>query len=208
MLEIEWLGHDGFRLRDDKVVYIDPWQIRPGPKADLILVTHDHFDHCSPEDIEKISTPNTTIVAALNAVGRLRGNVRGVKAGDRLKEQGIGIEVVAAYNVNKFRSPGVPFHPKEYGGVGYIVEMAGERIYHTGDSDPIPEMDAVQCTVALLPVSGLYVMTAEEAAQAAQRLEPKTLIPMHYGAIAGSAADAQRLKELCPMMEVRILAKI
>lgn len=207
MLEIEWLGHDGFRLRDDKIVYIDPWQIGPGPKADLILVTHDHFDHCSPEDIAKISTPNTIIVAALNAVSRLRGNVRGVKAGDRLKEQDIGIEVVAAYNVNKFRSPGVPFHPKEYGGVGYIIEMAGERIYHTGDSDLIPEMDAVQCTVALLPVSGLYVMTAEEAAQAAQRLKPKMAIPMHYGAIAGSAVDAQRLKELCPM-EVRIRPKI
>jgi L-ascorbate metabolism protein UlaG (beta-lactamase superfamily) len=118
--------------------------------------------------------------------------VQVVAPGDRIDVGGVGIEAVAAYNTNKFREPGKPFHPKADGKVGYIVTLAGTRIYHAGDTDQIPEMArAVGVDVALLPVSGTYVMTADEAIQACTTIGPKLAIPMHYGAIVGSVADAE-----------------
>lgn len=207
MPTIEWLGHDAFRIGDGTTIYIDPWEIAGGPPADLVLVTHDHYDHCSPDDIAKVASARTVIVAAAPAAGKLKGQVRAVRPGDRLDIGGVHIEVVAAYNVNKFRSPGAPFHPKEAGGVGFVIEVGGERIYHAGDTDLTPEMAQVRCTIALLPVSGKYVMTADEAAEAVKQLKPRVAIPMHYGAIVGSAADAERLRHLCPDVEVRVLPK-
>lgn len=207
MPTIAWLGHDSFRISDGITLYIDPWQIAGGPPADLVLVTHDHHDHCSPDDIAKVASAQTVIVAAAPAAAKLKGHVRAVRPGDRLDIAGVHVEAIAAYNVNKFRSPGVPFHPKEAGGVGFVVEIGGERIYHAGDTDLTPEMAKVRCTIALLPVSGTYVMTAEEAAEAVRQIKPRVVIPMHYGAIVGSEADAQRLRHLCPDVEVRILSK-
>lgn len=207
MPTIEWLGHDAFRIGDGTTIYIDPWEIAGGPPADLVLVTHDHYDHCSPDDIAKVASARTVIVAAAPAAGKLKGQVHAVRPGDRLDVGGVHIEVVAAYNVNKFRSPGAPFHPKEAGGVGFVVEVGGERIYHAGDTDLTPEMARVRCTIALVPVSGKYVMTADEAAEAVKQLKPRVAIPMHYGAIVGSAADAERLRRLCPDVEVRVLPK-
>lgn len=207
MPTIEWLGHDAFRVTNGITLYIDPWQISGGPPADLVLVSHDHYDHCSPEDVAKIATRRTVIVAAAPAAAKLTGDVRAVHAGQQLEVAGVRVETIAAYNVNKFRSPGAPFHPKEAGGVGFVVELGGERIYHAGDSDLTPEMAGVRCTIALLPVSGKYVMTAEEAAEVVRQLRPRVVIPMHYGAIVGSEDDARLLQKLCPDVEVRILPK-
>ncbi len=196
---IHWLGHDAFRLQAERTVYIDPWKLRPGaPLADLILVTHDHYDHCSPEDVAQIRGPHTVVAAPAAAAAKLTPPVTVVKAGDQLTLNGVVVEVTPAYNLNK------QFHPRQAGHVGYIVTLGGERIYHTGDSDAIPEMDHLRVDIALLPVSGVYVMTAEEAAELAGRLRPKLAIPMHYGAVAGSEADAQRFAERCPT-PVRIL---
>jgi len=195
---IHWLGHDGFRIdADKKTIYVDPFKLKGKPKpADLVLITHEHFDHFSQEDVAKLATPATEYVTIAAVASKLKGKVHTVKPGDKVTVQGIAIEAVAAYNINKFRSPGVPFHPKADGKVGFILTVGSQRIYHAGDTDLIPEMDAVRCDIALLPVSGTYVMTADEAVQAAAKLKPKIAVPMHYDAIVGSLADAQRFKKM------------
>jgi L-ascorbate metabolism protein UlaG (beta-lactamase superfamily) len=204
---IHWLGHDCFRIENDKIIYTDPYELKgKPPKADLILITHDHSDHCSPDDVAKIAKDDTVIVTIAAAARRLKGDVRVVKPGDSLTVLGIPIETVPAYNVSKFRSPGMPFHPKASGHVGFIITVGGKRIYHAGDTDVIPEMDDIEADIALLPVGGTYTMTADEAAQAANRIKPKVAIPMHYNAIVGSGRDAQRFRDLCDM-EVVILSQ-
>jgi len=196
--KLTWLGHDCFRIEDDsKVIYFDPYKLSGGPKADLVLITHDHFDHLSEEDVAKVRKPDTQFVAPEHAKGKLQGNVTYVKPGDTVELLGRKIEAVPAYNLNKFRAPGQPFHPKEYGGVGYIITLSdGTRVYHAGDTDATPELKAVRADVALLPVSGTYVMTPEEAAQAAKAISPKVAVPMHFGTIVGSEESAARFKEL------------
>lgn len=195
MLEkLHWLGHDSFRIDGPPTIYIDPWQLkgRP-PQADLVLVSHDHYDHCSPEDVNRVRGPKTVVIANPSAAAKLGRDVRAIRAGEKQTIGDVTVEAVPAYNIGK------RFHPKEAGGVGYIVTVGGTRFYFAGDTDLIPEMDQIRCDIALLPVSGVYVMTAEEAARAAGRIKPKVAIPMHYGAgVAGSEADARRFRELCP----------
>jgi len=184
---ITWLGHDGFLIKGDgKAIAIDPFQVKDCESADIILVTHEHYDHCSPEDIQKIQKASTVIVTEANSAAKLSGDVRVVQPGDKLTVEGIPIEVVPSYNTNK------NFHPKENGWLGFIVTIEGVRIYHAGDTDMIPEMASFDVDVALLPVSGTYVMTAEEAVEAAKMINPKLAIPMHYDTIVGSSDDAQR----------------
>ena len=193
---IHWLGHDSFRLEaDSAVVYIDPWQVEDGPQADLILITHDHSDHCSPDDVARLRREDTVVITIGAAASKLPAPVKVVEPGDELIEKGIRIEAVPAYNVNKFRSPGVPFHPPEAGHVGYIVTMEGQRIYHTGDTDLIPEMESLEVDIALLPVSGTYVMTADEAVEAAAIIGPQVAIPMHVGRGIGSLDNAEYFRE-------------
>src|SRR5574341_368059 len=200
---IFWLGHDSFRLKGEKVVYIDPWKLAPGAeKADVILVTHDHHDHLSQDDIAKISKPDTVVVAPQAVANKLGGKVTVVKPGDKISAAGVPVQVVPAYNPNK------QFHPKSAGYVGYIVTLNGKRIYHTGDTDLIPEMAQIKADIALLPVSGTYVMNATEAAEAAKTLKPALAIPMHYGDpdVVGTLADAQQFKKLATV-PVEILEK-
>lgn len=200
---IHWLGHDCFRIEWEGVtIYIDPYRIKDGPPADLILITHDHFDHCSPEDIARIQKADTTFVTIASAAANLKGQVEIVKPGDEVTIKGVHIQAVPAYNTNKFRSPGNPFHPKQSGYVGFVLTLGERRIYHTGDSDHIPEMAEIKTDVALLPVSGIYVMTAEEAAEAAKTIQPKVAIPMHVGAGIGELEYTQTFKSLAPVSVV------
>lgn len=193
---IHWLGHDAFRIETGGlVVYIDPFQLKTDlPKADLILTTHEHFDHTSPADIAKIVKSDTVIVTIARAAEKLSGNIKIIKPGESMIVKGIAIRAVPAYNIDKFRSPGVPYHPKESGHAGYILTMGGTRIYHAGDTDFIDEMKGLQADVALLPVTGTYVMTVDEAVRAAAAINPKVAIPMHVGGPVGSLKQALEFK--------------
>jgi L-ascorbate metabolism protein UlaG (beta-lactamase superfamily) len=193
---IHWLGHDSFRIDGEGIViYIDPYKISGGPKADLILVTHDHKDHASVEDVAKIQKDDTIILTVAAAAPKFSGEVQTMGPGENRVVKGIPVQAVTAYNINKFRSPGAPYHPRESGYVGFILTVRGMRIYHAGDTDAIPEMADYRCDVALLPVSGTYVMTAEEAVDAARMIGPKIAIPMHVGRGIGSLEDAERFKK-------------
>jgi L-ascorbate metabolism protein UlaG (beta-lactamase superfamily) len=188
--DIHWLGHDTFKIRGEKIIYTDPFNIKRKDTADIILITHDHYDHCSEKDIKEIQGANTVIVTPPSCAKKLAGNVKIVKRGDTINVGGIAIEVVPAYNVDK------EFHPKAADGVGYIFTVKGQRIYLAGDTDHIPEMKGFRnVSIALLPVSGTYVMTAEEAVRAALDIKPDIAIPMHYGAIVGTRSDANRFAE-------------
>lgn len=193
MLEnIKWLGHAGFKIKGEKTVYIDPFKMNDTEPADIIIVTHEHFDHLSPEDIKKIQTGKTVVITTPDCYSKFSGNVKTISVGQTLSVDGIKIEAVPAYNANK------DFHPKEKSWIGVIVTINGKRIYHSGDTDNIPEMASLKnIDVALLPVSGTYVMTAEEAADAANKIMPKIAVPMHYGSIIGTRADAEKFKKLC-----------
>jgi len=194
--KLHWLGHDSFRLDGPPIIYFDPVGLSGRqPTADLILVSHEHFDHCSPKDVIKISGPNTIIIADSGGAKKLPG-ARAIEPGQRLSVAGVKVEAVRAYNLNKFRSPGMPFHPREANHVGYVVTVGGVRLYFAGDTDQIPEMADIACDVALLPVSGTYVMTVEEAAEAAKILDPQVVVPMHFGSQIGTPQDGTRFAEL------------
>ncbi len=201
-LTIYWTGHSGVRIQSpSQTIYIDPFKLQGGPKATLILLTHEHYDHCDPESIDKIKTENTKIVGPDVIAGKIPGR-QSIAPGQSLTIEGVNIEAVPAYNTNK------EFHPKAGGRVGYVIEIEGKRIYHAGDTDLIEEMASLgPIDLAFLPVSGTYVMNAEEAAQAVQKIKPKIAAPIHYGAgVAGTPADAQKFQQLASRFcEVRIL---
>ena len=189
---IKWLGHSGFKITGSKTVYIDPFKINDDEPADIIIATHEHFDHLSVEDIKKIKTGDTVIITTKDCFSKVSGNVRTIDIGQTLEVDGIKIEAVPAYNLNK------EFHPKHNKWMGVVLTIDERRIYHAGDTDNIPEMSNLKnIDIALLPVSGTYVMTAEEAANAANMIKPKVAIPMHYGSIVGTALDAEKFQELC-----------
>ena len=209
-VKISWLGHDGFKIKNAKTVYVDPYEIKGGEEADILLISHNHEDHCSPEDVKKIVSEKTTIITTAESKRELSKTkakeILVAKPGQKLLIDDVSIETVPAYNVNKFRSPGHPFHPKENEMLGFIVTMNGVRIYHAGDTDLIPEMERFNVDVACLPVSGTYVMTAEEAVESTRHIKLKVAIPMHYGSIVGDGRDAERFKTLASC-EVRVLSK-
>jgi L-ascorbate metabolism protein UlaG (beta-lactamase superfamily) len=198
-----WLGHDSFRIDQPLVIYIDPWRLPPdSPPADLILVSHEHHDHCSPADVQRVRRPETVLIANPSAAGMLEAPVSTLRAGESMAVKDVMVEAVAAYNVGK------RFHPREAGHVGYVLTLGDERLYFAGDTDHIPEMDQVTCDVALLPVSGTYVMTAEQAATAAEKLQPRVAVPMHYGAgVVGTVEDAERFLRLSPVPVVILEAR-
>ena len=202
---VEWLGHSGFRIAVGRQrVYIDPYRVAASaPKADLILITHGHYDHYSPQDVERLSTPRTEYIAPPAVAERLAGRVHSVAPGEEIEPEsvrGVFVRALAAYNTSKRDPDGQVFHARDAGGVGYDVNVRGERLYHAGDTDVIPEMDEVHgVDLALLPVSGTYVMTAGEAAEAARRIQPRLAVPMHWGEHLGTRDDAVAFLRQAPV---------
>ena len=223
-VKIEFYGHAGFGLTANggmgKKVVIDPFNISneaEKEKADIILITHSHYDHCSIKDIERLVKPGTVIIMTADCQSKITKvdnvNMQVMEVGDKIDVGGVRVEAVAAYNKDK------DFHPKSEGWLGFVVKMKDVIVYHTGDSDHIPEMQRLSGHgkhgggkfVALMPVSGTYVMEAEEAADAASVISPDLVIPMHYGAgVAGTIDDANRFVELCVAkgLKAEVLEKI
>jgi len=208
-LEFSRIAHDTFRIQGSKVIYTDPFKVTKADEADIVLISHEHFDHLSLEDLQKVTSPGTTIVASASCKGELKKlkvkETKFLDPGGKFSIGKVEIEAVPAYNVNKFRGPGQVFHPKEDKKLGFVIQMDGTRVYFAGDADFIPEMKSITCDIALLPVSGTYVMTAEEAVEATAAIKPKIVVPMHYAAIVGTEDDAQRFKSLVKNCQVEII---
>jgi L-ascorbate metabolism protein UlaG (beta-lactamase superfamily) len=182
--KITWIGHASFRIDGDKAtIYIDPWKLKSAVPADIILITHSHHDHLSEPDVAKIRKPSTIIAGPADCKAGFGDAFKEISPGETHTFGEITVETVPAYNTDK------QFHPKANNWVGYIVTVDGVRVYHSGDTDVIPEMEAINADVALLPVGGTYTMPARQAAEAVAKIAPKVAIPMHCGDIVGTLKD-------------------
>ena len=199
--------HSSIRIKDgDRVIYIDPFRISGTPgDADFILITHDHYDHFSPEDIRKVANRDTILVVPGMMMGKasevagLVGDIRMVKPEEIGDIGGLAYETVPAYNTGK------AFHQKSAGWVGYILTVNDTRIYIAGDTDRTPENESVNCDIAMIPIGGTFTMDAREAAELVNRIKPQVAIPIHYGSIAGSKSDEDVFRKLVdPDIKVEI----
>lgn len=195
--EIRVLTHSSIKISGTSTIYVDPFKIKDAlTDADIILITHEHYDHFSPEDIKKVQNGSTVFVAPQSMIGKLEDAgiesefIEYVEPGDELEISGITIKAVPAYNVLK------NFHPKKNCWVGYLVTMNGISCYVAGDTDINEDVEKVRCDVALLPCGGTYTMDVREAALLAEIIKPKLAIPTHYGNVAGDPEDGDRFVEL------------
>ena len=196
-----WLGHAGVLIDASKRVYVDPYQIACDDPADVILVTHEHYDHFSPADIKKISGDRTILVKPGPKGDNLGVEQRTISPGQTFDLEGISIKAVPSYNPEK------QYHPRDSHYVGYVFKVDGVVYYHAGDTDLIPEMEHIQCDVAFLPIGGTYTMDAMEAVKAADLIRPRVVIPIHWGSLVGSYRDAETFSKLCSC-DVHILERL
>ena len=184
VIRVRWLGHASFQIRaSDKIIYIDLKKygktVEAEEKADIVLVTHNHGDHCSPEKIAKVRKKETVVIAPANCDKRIGGTVKLLKPSEKADVDDVEVEAVEAYNVKRFKPSGKPWHPKGYG-VGYLIRAEGKTIYHAGDTDLIPEMRKLKgIDLALLPTGDKYTMDNSEAAEAAMLIGPRVAMAMH-----------------------------
>ncbi len=215
-VKIHWLGHDAFLIEAKGMnIYIDPYKLAKSglPKADIIISSHEHFDHCNSEAINEVSSENTILIgpkitqSILTDQIEKKREVLELNPGEHLDVEEIKITAVPAYNIHRFRDPETktPFHPKSSGHIGPILNIDGTRIYHAGDTDKIPEMENLKPTIALIPISGTYVMDVPEAVEAAKEIKADITIPMHIGRGIGELSFVDEFKAKLPEMKVEIL---
>lgn len=198
MLEnVEVLYHSSIKIKGNKMIYIDPFKINKNSNdADLIFITHDHYDHYSEEDIDKIKNKDTIIVAPKDLLKKLlkkgidQNNIMLVEPEQAYETKGIKFKTVSAYNIGKL------FHPKGNNWVGYVIEIDGITYYIAGDTDLTEESKKVSCDVAFVPVGGTYTMNYSEAAELINHIRPKIAVPIHYGSIVGTKKDAENFINL------------
>ena len=199
-ITIQWLGHASFRVcHENDVIYIDPWKLKDSPHdATLVLVSHSHYDHYSPQDIAGVSEPDTKLVAPTDVIAK-QNSGEAIMNGLTIELENVRLTGVAAYNPNK------QFHPRANNWVGFVIELGGKRLYYAGDTDLTPEMKAVKAIdVAMLPVGGTYTMDAAAAAEAVAFIKPKVAIPYHWGDIVGGRSDAESFAQAA-QCDVKIL---
>jgi L-ascorbate metabolism protein UlaG (beta-lactamase superfamily) len=190
MLErVTWFRQAALRFLDEeRCIYVDPWGTPPNaPVADLILITHAHHDHFRPDEVDRLRTPATKLVAPHDVAAELRGDVTPVAPGESHEIGGLRLTTVPAYNT---REEALDFHPKANRWVGYILEVGGRSYYHAGDTDDAPELTAIRTDVAFVPIGGHFTMNADEAAGLVRAMAPALAVPMHYGFVVGSPSDA------------------
>lgn len=182
---------------EEKIIYIDSFKMNEEPKdADFVLITHDHYDHFSPEDIKKVACEKTVLIVPKKMEKKaeeLRPFVKRIETVSPSKEyeiDGLKFETVPAYNILK------PFHPKMSEWVGYILVLNGKRIYIAGDTDVTNEAKSVKCDIALVPIGGFYTMDAKNAAEFINTIKPSVAIPVHFGSVVGSPKDADVFMKL------------
>ncbi|MFL5797188.1 MAG: MBL fold metallo-hydrolase [Actinomycetota bacterium] len=199
-----WYRQSAYLWRGDGInVYIDPWGVTGDPPADVVFITHAHQDHYEPDDLAKVVREGSTkLVAPHDIAAELSGDVTPVAPGDSLEVAGIKVQAVPAYNVVEDR---LDKHPQANNWVGYILELGGTTYYHAGDTDHIAELDSVKADVSFVPIGGTYTMEATEAAELVRAQSPKLAVPMHYGFVVGTPADAERFKSEAAPVEVQIL---
>ena len=188
---IEVLCHSSIRINKEKIIYIDPFKIdKKYNDADIIFITHDHYDHYSEEDVNKVKKEDTFIVvpkgmsAKLLKQGFKQDYIVTVEPDNTYMVKDINFKTIPAYNINK------QFHPKENNWVGYIIQINGVRYYIAGDTDVTEENKKVKCDVAFVPVGGTYTMDSKEAAKLVNEIKPKIVVPIHYGSVVGTNQDA------------------
>jgi L-ascorbate metabolism protein UlaG (beta-lactamase superfamily) len=204
---VTWFRQSALRWASDGLtVYIDPWGVREDdPPGDLILITHAHFDHFQPDEIAKVSSASTKLVAPHDVANELGGDVTPVAPGESHEVAGVRFTTVPAYNTAEER---LENHPKAKRWVGYVLELGGSTYYHAGDTDHASELDTVSADVAFLPIGGTYTMEATEAAGMARSIAPQVAVPMHYGFVVGSPSDAERFREEAAPVRVEILKPV
>ena len=207
MLErFTWFLQAAFRWRNgDQVVYVDPWRIDDRVPADLVFVTHAHFDHFRPDDIAAVRGPDTLVVAPRDVAAELPGPVRAVTPGDAFEVDGVSVEVVPAYNVHPDR---LDHHPRSRGWVGYVLSAGGVSWYHAGDTDHVPELDGVRADAAFVPIGGTYTMDAREAGGLVRAIAPEIAVPMHFGFVVGSPDDAAVFRREAAPVRVEVLEPV
>lgn len=184
-MKISINAHASVRLETNAgIIYFDPFSIKSSVgDADYIFVTHSHFDHFSPENIEKVANENTVFVIPKSMLAEMNGidkeRVIALSPSDKCTLGGLVVEAVPAYNTNK------PMHRAEYGWLGYVVTVDGQRVYVCGDTDATNEGESVKCDIAFIPVGGTYTMDAREAADFTNKMKPGMAVPYHYGSIVG-----------------------
>lgn len=198
MLEgIQVLCHSSIRMKKESTIYFDPFQINHDYNdADILLITHDHYDHYSEEDIDRVVKKDTIVVAPMDLKEKLLNHgfqieqIVLVEPNQTYQVKGIEVHTIPAYNTNK------AFHKKEYGWVGYLITLDGTVCYVAGDTDITKENLQVRCDVSFVPVGGTYTMTYGEGARLVNQIHPKIAIPIHYGSIVGTKEDGKKFSEL------------